>query len=243
MKLFYLSFLLVAASTVSAQTCGVEPGKAAILKIPGGTDDCHFLARATNPAIPCNGTCAECKNNLASNVINVAGSWAGSQIWDPAHPDGLMTWDARICKYTLNLFGLTPNTKYAWKVTQNKAWSNSFGCGNKDCEFVTNSAGAVMLFATPTDNAPVLTYETDFAECGDGICETGESCEFCPQDCGECLVTAKPTDKPTDKPIDKPTDKPTAKPVSQNPVKPCSLEKCPVCNNNLASFVIRAAGS
>ena len=117
--------------------------------------------------------------------LKYVGSWAGSEIWDPAQPNGLLVYDANVCKYELVIDGLKPKFEYRWKVTVNNAWIENYGCSG-DCVFKTNSVGAVRFVVEPTSGYPKLTTDYNVAECGDGICEPGESCEFCPSDCGTC---------------------------------------------------------
>lgn len=55
-----------------------------------------------------------------------------------------------------------------------------------DCQFKSSSAGSIRFLFKPSTNPPQLTTDYNVAECGDNICEPGESCSFCPEDCGEC---------------------------------------------------------
>ena len=103
----------------------------------------------------------------------------------------------------------------------------NYGCGNGDCSFTTNSQGAVRFVVKPTTGSPELTSDFNLGTCGDGVCEAGETCQFCPEDCGPCPVTSP---------------KPTTALVTSNPVKPCSLASCPQCSNNLASKLLRVTG-
>lgn len=146
------------------------------------------LIQTSNPTIPCTlSSCPSCSNNLASQIIRTTGSWTGNEVWDPAQPNGLFDYDANLCKYTLVMTGLKPKFEYRWKVTVDNSWAVNYGCnGNGDCVFTTNSAGAIRFIVEPTSGNPILSTDFNVAECGDGICEEGESCDYCPEDCGTC---------------------------------------------------------
>jgi alpha-amylase len=125
-------------------------------------------------------------------IVRASGDWsldAGSgPIWNGAEPLGLMTLEAGTCNYVVIVKGLKPNTSYKWKVTINNAWAENYGCSGSngpDCSFKSSSGGAVR-FIMKVASPPQLTTDYNVAPCGDGICETGESCSYCPQDCGEC---------------------------------------------------------
>lgn len=140
----------------------------------------------SNPIKPCDSDkCPVCANNLASKLLRVTGSWAGSAVWNAAQPNGLLTYDLNTCEYYLVILDLAPKTEFAWKVTVNNAWVENYGCGG-DCKFTSNSQGAVRFIVKPTGGVPKLSTDYNVAECGDDICEVGESCEFCPEDCGTC---------------------------------------------------------
>jgi hypothetical protein len=119
------------------------------------------------------------------SYVLLIGSWAGSAVWNAAQPNGLLTFDLNTCEYYLVVLDLKPKAEYAWKVTVNNAWSENYGCGG-DCKFTSNSQGAVRFIVKPTGGVPKLSTDFNVAECGDGACEVGESCEFCPADCGTC---------------------------------------------------------
>jgi len=90
-------------------------------------------------------------------------------LWDGAEPLGLMTFDEKICSYTLVLLGLKKNYEYKWKLTMNNKWQENYGCSGlagPDCTAKTNSAGAVRLVAKASTNPPQLTTDYDIAPCG-----------------------------------------------------------------------------
>ena len=43
-----------------------------------------------------------------------------------------------------------------------------------------------LYLLKPATNPPQLTTDYEVAECGNGICEAGQTCRYCPEDCGEC---------------------------------------------------------
>ncbi len=97
-----------------------------------------------------------------------------------------MTWDENTCSYFLVVTDLKPKTQFAWKATGNGVWTTNWGCNNGDCQFTSSDVGSIRFVVKPTGNSAVLSTDYNVAECGDGICEPGESCKFCPGDCGEC---------------------------------------------------------
>jgi hypothetical protein len=71
----------------------------------------------------------------------------------------------------------------------NNDWKENYGCSGlagPDCGFKTNAAGAVRFILKPATNPPQLSTDYEVAECGNGICEAGQTCRYCPEDCGEC---------------------------------------------------------
>ena len=86
----------------------------------------------TNPIKPCTSNCPACNNLQASKVVRASGDWpidAGSlALWDGAEPLGLMTFEEKLCSYTLVLKGLKKNYEYKWKVTMNNKWQENYGC-------------------------------------------------------------------------------------------------------------------
>ena len=240
MLLFLLSLNILFGSALS-QTCGqASPSGVLALSSSDSNSDCYFLGKLTNPAVPCRGDqCTPCANNLAARTLRVSGDWskdAGSATeWNAAEPLGLLKFDERHCVYTLVISGLRPAKPYKWKVTADSAWSTNYGCGTADCLFTANSEGAVRFVVKPTSAAPALTHDFNLGVCGDGVCEAGESCEQCPEDCGTCppTTTRLTTTTPS-------TPRPVV--VTSNPVKPCESSKCPDCANNLSSKLLRVTG-
>ena len=101
-----------------------------------------------------------------------------------------MKYDLNICKYTLVILGMKKSYSYKWKITINNQWKESYGCQNTDefsnCNFKSNSVGAIRFLVDASENNPVLVTDYKVAQCGDGICYPGEACETCPEDCGQC---------------------------------------------------------
>ena len=85
----------------------------------------------TNPIKPCTGSCPACTNIQAAKVVRASGDWsidAGSlALWDAAEPLGLMTFDEKLCSYTLVITGLKKNYEYKWKLTMNNKWAENYG--------------------------------------------------------------------------------------------------------------------
>jgi hypothetical protein len=168
----------------------------------------------TNPIKPCTSNCPACTNIQSGKTVRASGDWsidAGSTaLWDGAEPLGLMTFDEKLCSYTLVLLGLKKNYEYKWKLTMNNKWQvignleiliiilklakvkkylkkkpkENYGCSGlagPDCLAKTNSAGAVRLVAKANTNPPQMTADYDVAPCGNGICEEGQTCRGCPE--------------------------------------------------------------
>lgn len=89
------------------------------------------------------------------------------------------------------MLGMKKRKSYQFKSTVNNAWTESYGCENStdsfyNCQFTSNSVGAVRFTVDGSKEYPILNTDYNVADCGDDICEPGEACETCPQDCGYC---------------------------------------------------------
>ncbi len=97
-----------------------------------------------------------------------------------------MTWDEETCIYFLVVKDLKPKTEFFWKATGNGVWSTNWGCGSGNCQFKSSIEGSIRFIVKPNGVSAELSSDYNVADCGDGICEAGESCKFCPIDCGVC---------------------------------------------------------
>ncbi|CAF4640993.1 unnamed protein product, partial [Rotaria sp. Silwood2] len=158
-----------------------------------------------------------CSNPYQNRIVRASGDYqtelGSTASWLATEENSLMRFDATSCLYLLTLTGLTPNKAYQWKVTFDNSWANSLGCGNgSNCQFSTNTAGAIELVFNPISkqlsNRPLTTVcgnekrelgercRTCLADCGQcppavcgyGKCEDAETCESCSSGCGKCPV-------------------------------------------------------
>ncbi|CAF1006803.1 unnamed protein product, partial [Didymodactylos carnosus] len=129
-----------------------------------------------------------CSNPLSSRIVRASGDWqtilGSAANWIATDPNSLMSADPNDCLYSLILTGLKPNTEYQWKVAMDNAWGENYGCGKDNCKFTSSTSGAIKLIFNP--NTKQLTTELVTATCGDNVCEIGETCSSCKDDCGEC---------------------------------------------------------
>ena len=157
----------------------------------------QFVATTTqataniNPVKPCFGVCSPCANNFGAKLLRATGDWpihlGSAKNWEANEQNGLFTFDQNVCAYTLVLLGLKPSFDYTWKVTANNDWKENYGCnGAGNCAFKSNTAGAIRLIVKTTGNSLQLTSDYEVADCGNGICDPGQTCRSCPEDCGVC---------------------------------------------------------
>ena len=123
--------------------------------------------------------------SILRNILFL-GSFAN---WDAANSKGKMIFDLNTCNYFLIVLDLTKNYDYQWEITIDNEWTENYGCIETSCTFRTNSVGAIRMNVHPGSKPGIIPYlfaDYNVAECGDGICEPGEACETCPEDCGYC---------------------------------------------------------
>jgi hypothetical protein len=117
--------------------------------------------------------------------------------WSPAETKGQMTFNEVTCRYEKIVQRLPTNINYEWKVAFNGKWGDDKGCNNNgNCQFNSGSSGAVLLIYNPytaqlttsplngdQTTTPSSSISISAAICGDGICESNETHQICPQDC------------------------------------------------------------
>ncbi len=93
---------------------------------------------------------------------------------------------------------------YGLSFIEPKIYHNGVECVN--CVLIDYSGG-VLEFSTPEFEGAYYAIEGVGPYCGDGTCNGGETCETCPEDCGQCSSGDDPSggggdtnddDRPTD---------------------------------------------
>lgn len=91
-----------------------------------------------------------------------------------------------------NLSSLNVSAKitfYGIDYPSPKILRNGVSCPESICSIVSHSGGTVVFQVLYLEHSALTTYslsEVEVPYCGDGICNNGEICSSCPEDCGIC---------------------------------------------------------
>jgi hypothetical protein len=121
-----------AANRTPAATTRTSTAQPAVTTQAAGSTPSNVIT--INPVEECTSAkCPTCNNAyFGAKSVRAVGDWArdsGSPLgnWSAVEPLGLMTFEKRICKYTLVLEKLQADFKYEWKLVVDNSFKENYG--------------------------------------------------------------------------------------------------------------------
>ncbi|KAJ3378274.1 hypothetical protein HDU84_007702 [Entophlyctis sp. JEL0112] len=109
-----------------------------------------------------------CYNPYAGVDVRVTGPWSSGAPWRANNANGLMTFDASRCRYTLQIYGyngVAANSMQPYKVTVDNGNGGWFGCNPGNCSCVAGDTTGNCQFATDAIDMAIIYFDplTQFA--------------------------------------------------------------------------------